>query len=186
MCNRNDCGIQNNYDIKFNKSLWSKEDTRLKDFNSLSKEWSWSSPLRNWYERRYALIEIDVITAMALDLTLEELSLIYNIQFPVLQQNENDTWYDQKGTIVFTCSKGLTGIGLDRSEWENITEEINSMQRKLKTGDTYRHTITKSELYQGKQVTFYAPFDKCDRLEDYKIAWKYFENIFSQENKNKK
>ena len=37
---------------------------------------------------------------MALGLTLDELILIYNIQFPVLQQNEDDTWYDQNGRIV--------------------------------------------------------------------------------------
>ncbi len=51
-----------------------------------------------YYERRMALVEIDVISAMALGLTLEELIMMYEIQFPVLQQNENDTWYDQKET----------------------------------------------------------------------------------------
>ena len=43
--------------------------------------------------------------------------MIYNVQFPVLQQNEDDTWYDTTGNIVFTCSKGLTGVGLDRPVW---------------------------------------------------------------------
>lgn len=52
--------------------------------------------------------------AMALVLTLVELILIYNVQFPVLQQNQDDTWYDAKGNIIFTCSKGLNGVGLVR------------------------------------------------------------------------
>jgi len=52
------------------------------------------------------------------------------------------------------------------------------MQRALKVGDTYTHTITKSELYHGQQITYYAPFDKCDRVEDYKVAWAHFEKIF--------
>lgn len=169
----NACYILSNSD-----DLWSKADVRLKPFNTLTKEWNWNTPLRNWYERRQALVEIDVITAMALGLSLDELSLIYNVQFPVLQQNEDDTWYDQKGNIVFTCSKGLTGVGLDRPEWEKITEEVNTMQRTLKNGDTYEHTITKSELYQGQKITYYAPFDKCDRVEDYKVAWAHFEKIF--------
>lgn len=150
---------------------WSKGDSRLKPFSILSQEWTWDTPLRNWFERRQALVEIDVITAMALGLSLEELILIYNVQFPVLQQNEDDTWYDQKGNIVFTCSKGLTGVGVDRPVWEQI--------RNLQEGETYEHTIEKSELYYGKKVTYYAPFDKCDRVEDYKLAWKHFEEVFA-------
>jgi hypothetical protein len=156
---------------------WSKADSRLKPFDTLTPEWQWSSPLRNWYERRWALVEIDVITAMALGLTLDELILIYNVQFPVLQQNEDDTWYDQRGNIIFTCSKGLNGVGIDRPEWEKISQEVNPLQRTLQSGDTYTHTITKSELYQGQQVTYYAPFDKCDRVEDYRRAWEWFEGV---------
>jgi hypothetical protein len=151
---------------------WSKQDTRLKPFNTLTPKWQWSTPLRNWFERRQALVEIDVITAMALGLTLEELILIYNVQFPVLQQNEDDTWYDTQGNIVFTCSKGLVGVGVDRPVWETI--------RHLKVGETFEHTITKSELYKGKIVTYHAPFDKCDRVEDYKLAWEWFEKIFKE------
>jgi hypothetical protein len=154
----------------FKADNWSKQDERLKPFNILTPKWQWSTPLRNWFERRQALVEIDVITAIALGLTIEELILIYNVQFPVLQQNEDDTWYDTQGNIVFTCSKGLVGVGLDRPVWEII--------RNLKAGETFEHTITKSELYKGKKITYYAPFDKCDRVEDYKLAWEHFEKIF--------
>ena len=157
----------------FNKNSWSKPDCRLKPFDTLTPEWQWSTPLRNWFERRQALVEIDVITAMALGLILDELILIYNVQFPVLQQNEDETWYDTRGNIVFTCSKGLTGVGLDRKDWEAI--------RTMNAGQTYEHTITKSELYYGKKITYYAPFDKCDRVEDYKVAWKWFEGVFHQD-----
>ena len=154
----------------FAEEHWSVNDDRLKPFLSLTKEWSWQTPLRNYYERRMALVEIDVITAMALGLNLEELILMYNIQFPVLQQNEDDTWYDTRGNIVFTCSKGLVGVGLDRPEWEQI--------RDMQSGETYEHTITKSELYFGDKVTYHAPFQKCDRVEDYKRAWQFFEEKF--------
>jgi hypothetical protein len=155
---------------EFKEDSWSKTDSRLKPFSTLTPEWHWNTPLRNWFERRQALVEIDVITAMALGLTLEELCLIYNVQFPVLQQNEDDTWYDTNGNIVFTCSKGLVGVGVDRAVWDQI--------RNLQAGETYEHTITKSELYQGKKITYYAPFDKCDRVEDYKVAWEWFEKVF--------
>ncbi|ADY30201.1 plasmid-related protein [Cellulophaga lytica DSM 7489] len=164
---------ERNWNEDFKKDSWSKKDTRLKPFNDLTKEWKWETPLRNWFERRQALVEIDVITAMALGLSLEELILMYNVQFPVLQQNEDDTWYDATGNIVFTVSKGLVGVGLDRSGWNSIKD--------MKAGETYEHTITKSELYQGKTITYHAPFTKCDRVEDYKTAWAHFENIFKTE-----
>lgn len=157
---------------EFKADSWTKQDNRLKSFNTLTNNWQWSSPLRNWFERRQALVEIDVISAMALGLSLEELILIYNVQFPVLQQNEDDTWYDTSGNIVFTCSKGLTGVGVDRPIWDQI--------RNLQAGETYEHTITKSELYQGKKIIYHAPFDKCDRVEDYKTAWKHFEEVFKE------
>jgi hypothetical protein len=163
---------EESWQVDFKEDIWSKQDERLKPFNTLTPNWQWSTPLRNWFERRQALVEIDVITAIALGLTLEELILIYNVQFPVLQQNEDDTWYDTQGNIVFTCSKGLVGVGVDRPVWETI--------RNLKAGETYEHTIIKSELYKGKKITYQASFDKCDRVEDYKTAWSHFEKIFTR------
>ncbi len=170
----------------FKKDTWANEDARLKPFSTLDKNWSWDIPLRNYYERRWALVEIDVITAMALGLTLEELILIYQVQFPVLQQNEDDTWYDREGNIVFTCSKGLSGVGLTRAEWESIKDMGPEDQPDTSrfdelacpTAGELHYTITRSELYQGEEVIYYAPFDKCDRVEDYKEVWKHFEEIF--------
>lgn len=161
---------EDNYQDAFSQDTWSKQDVRLKPFSTLTSNWQWSTALRNYFERRQALVEIDVITAIAFGLKLQELILIYNVQFPVLQQNEDDTWYDTTGNIVFTCSKGLVGVGVDRPVWEQI--------RSLKAGEIYEHTITKSELYYGKKIIYHAPFDKCDRVEDYKIAWAHFEKVF--------
>jgi hypothetical protein len=36
-------------------------------------------------------------------------------------------------------------------------------------------------LYQGKKIIYHAPFDKCDRVEDYKVAWAHFEEVFKEE-----
>lgn len=169
---------------------WSIEDNRLKSFRILTEKWTADIPLRNYFERRQALVEIDVIAAMALGLTLEDLEMIYTIQFPVLQQNEADTWYDQKGNIVFTCSKGLTGVGLDRKRnaktgmlgWEDIRGEQIDENTYAGTSPTHTHTIdpAKSELYGGQQVTYYAPYTKCNRIEDYRRAWAHFEKIFNK------
>ena len=101
-------------------SCWSKSDPRLSNtrFSTLTSEWTWNTPLRTDYERRQALVEIDVLTAMALGMTLEQLKTIYRIQFPVLQSYEADTWYDANGRITFTNNRSLVGVGFDRKEFE--------------------------------------------------------------------
>lgn len=173
----------------FRNQTWSIDDKRLHSFITLKEEWSWETPLRNYFERRQALVEIDVIAAMALGLSLQDLEMIYTIQFPVLQQNENDTWYDAEGKIVFTCSKGLTGVGLDRKRnaktgmlgWEDIRGEQIDENTYAGTSPTHTHTIdpAKSELYGGQQQTFVAPYTRCDRIADYRTAWAHFEKVFA-------
>lgn len=181
---------QEMWDEAYKQETWSLDDPRLKPFDQLHEDWSWDIPLRNYFERRQALVEIDVIAAMALGLTLEDLEMIYTIQFPVLQQNEADTWYDQKGNIVFTCSSGLKGVGLERKRnartgmlgWEDIRGEQIDENTYAGTSPTHTNTIdpAKSELYGGQQVTYYAPYTKCDRIADYRRAWVHFEKIFNK------
>jgi hypothetical protein len=106
---------------------------------------------------------------MALGLTLEELKTIYRVQFPVLRQYEADTWYDQNGRIVFTASKGLTGVGFSRPEWEPI--------KTMKSGSITR-TIMDDTLPSGpreRTIVYEAPFDRCNREKDYETAWAEFE-----------
>lgn len=180
---------QEMWDGAYKNETWSLRDKRLKPFDQLHETWSWDIPLRNYFERRQALVEIDVISAMALGLSLQDLEMIYTIQFPVLQQNENDTWYDAEGKIVFTCSKGLTGVGLDRKRnaktgmlgWEDIRGEQIDENTYRGNAPTHTHTIdpSKSELYGGQQQTFVAPYTRCDRIADYRTAWAHFENIFN-------
>ncbi len=178
----------------FKTDNWTKpNDPRLNQnfFKNLTPHWQREVALRTDYERRQALVEIDVLVAMELKLTLEELKTIYRIQFPVLKQNENETFYDINGRIVFTVSKGLIGVGLPRKAKKSDSpckividgeivaekplgwEDIKTMQK----GEIHR-TILDDTLPTGaveRTIVYVAPFEKCDREEDYEVAWGVFE-----------
>ena len=178
---------------------WSRNLPQLPQdfFAKLTPEWQRNCALRSDYSRRQALVEIDVLVAQALGLTLEELLTIYRVQFPVMRQYEADTWYDQNGRIIFTPSKGLVGVGLPRTarkadlkngfvfnvdspDWTggDCTDQAIGWDdvKHLKTGtvsvtfDDY----TRSDEGERRTVTWQAPFIKPDREDDYKVAWAFF------------
>ena len=108
-----------NVGVRNTKILYGeKSDIRLNNmvYSKLLKSWDKEFVLRTDYERRQALIEIDVLTSMVLGITLEELKSIYRIQFPVLQSYEEDTWYDINGKIIFTVNRRLNGVGIDKKK----------------------------------------------------------------------
>jgi hypothetical protein len=156
---------------EFSGNTWKKADPRLRPeaFLNLSSEWSQGCGLRSAYERRQALVELDVICALEAGLTLAELISIYSAQFPLLQQYEEDTWYDVNGEIVFTSNaQGLRNIGLARSRWEEI--------RETKAGTVVADVGSEDEFVTHRLPTEYiAPFVKCDRVSDYALAWGGFE-----------
>ena len=152
---------------------WTKSDSRLKNLSNLNNEWTTSSCLKNDYERRQALVEIDVLVSMQLGMSLEQLKDIYRIQFPVLQQYEQDTWYDQNGRIGFTNNRSLTNVGLSRSEWEDI---------KCSKEGVFPQIITDDTIPGGpieRTIEYVAPFDRCDRVKDYEEVWENFEKRFN-------
>ena len=116
---------------------------------------------------------------MALGLNLDELIAMYVIQFPVLQQNELGTWYDKAGAIVFTSSKSLSGLALPRKiKCAEHHEQSSWEKASALTDGNVCHRVVDDTLPGGPLehiITYEAPFDRCDRVEDYRIAWEFFE-----------
>ncbi len=183
----------------FNADAWTSPDPRLPAtfFSDLTPTWNRNVALRTDYARRQALVEIDVLTGIALGLTLDELLTIYRVQFPVMRQYEADTYYDTTGRIVFTASKGLPGVGLPRKALKNdASYTIDSPNlkatnialgwediRTLKTGTIHRQITDNTQSGDPviRKITYTAPFHPANREQDYQQAWTHYQHLLASD-----
>ena len=172
---------EESWDKDYRDSTWTREAAGLDGnfFAELRSNWDSSSFLKSDISRRQALLELDVLIARQIGMSLDELIAILISEFPVFLSNENDTWYDQSGRIVFTASKGLTGVGFPRkgsgrganktTGWEDIADMASGTVSRMIVDDTLPGGPVE------RTITYEAPFDRCNRVEDYRIAWEFFE-----------
>lgn len=182
---------EENFASSMKEDSWSQDHEGLAPdfFKNLTSTWQRNDALRTDLERRQALLELDVLTSLALGLTLEELLTCYRLGFRVMRSYDEDTYYDQKGRIVFTSNgNGLRGVGLSRKATaeDSETYAVNgSLQEKglgfedvkeMDTG-TVSRTFMDDTLPGGpisRTIVYKAPFFKMNREEDYRRAWTFF------------
>lgn len=146
-------------------SGWCSIDARLSSWPSRRRKWHPQSALRNPFERRWALVEIDALAALDLGLTIDELCTIYGTQFPVLRDYEQNTWYDQNGRIVFTTNRGLPGVGHDRKTFEAWQDALENGDPAPGDADTARYL---------------PPFETRDREADMRHAYERFRGLLEE------
>ena len=119
--------------------------------------------LRNDMQRRLAQIEIDVLCALELDLTEEELIQIYTVQFPVMKAYEEADQYDSRGQrLPNTARKDAGGKELREARADHDGTSPLTVSWEIDNGN---QTVTR---------TFYPPFRHVDRIEDYRTAYRVF------------
>ena len=186
---------KNCWDNKYLQDNWTGADDRLPctTFTKLTADWNINYLVTSDFARRQLLVENDVLTAISLGMTLNELQTIYRLYFPVLKQYEADTWYDANGRITFTNNRSLTGVGFSRPEWENAgavqpvrrsDAPWDGVMKYAPAGYVFARTIMDDTMPGGpveRTIEYVAPFDHCDREQDYETAWKFFEKKYKND-----
>ena len=169
-------------DEAIRREAWTTGDTRLCAEHELSWEmldpekWEWKTPLRSDFPRRQASLEIDVLVAMALGLTVDELLTIYRVQFPVVRMYEFVDQYDARGRHIPNTTRkdqGGTEFRDALAEWQEAGHDArDATAPRLSVSweiDDGLRTVTK---------TFYPPFTNVDREADYARAYGVFKKRY--------
>jgi hypothetical protein len=150
--------------------------------------WHRSFALRVDQERRQALVELDALAALALDLTEDELVTIYRVQFPVLRQYERENLYDQTGRLV---PKGV--LDLARRYNIDIRQPLNvstftGPAELVGEVETPGLGVTGGIVWEDPKMeprmkrVYPPPFTRCDREADMRQAYRAFQDrLRSQE-----
>ncbi|MEL7992123.1 hypothetical protein CH313_23560 [Streptomyces sp. TSRI0384-2] len=86
----------------------------------LTPDWSSSTPLRSEFARRAALVEIDALVAVWLGISADELVAMYRARFPVLQQYEENMWFDAAGRRIAKAHQ-QHGYGQPKEAWKQLS-----------------------------------------------------------------
>ncbi|HEX5113657.1 MAG TPA: DNA methyltransferase [Pseudonocardiaceae bacterium] len=88
------------YNYTWQSDSWTHDRTDRPALGDVTADWRYGTPLRTSFDRRQALVEIDAIAAIMLDITAEELCTIYRTQFGVLRKAEKAMRFDVNGRQV--------------------------------------------------------------------------------------
>lgn len=149
------------YDESWATDRWSADDGvfRQHHLGTLSPRWAPEFPLRLDALRRLALIEIDVIVAIMLGLSADDLVAAYYTQFPVLVGYEKKDLYDANG--------------------RKVPGEINRLYRKI--GENLTHEERTYTHPQSRVAyVFEFPFHSFDREEDMRKAYAHFSSLLGE------
>src|SRR5699024_5645859 len=117
-------------------------------------KWTPEVPLRRESDRRQALLEIDVLVAVSLEISVDELATIYRTQFPVLYGYDRGKYlHDANGRVVPTSVQQV---------WRRKGEGMSVEER------------TAVHPGSGTEYTYVLPFRHLDREADFRAGFETF------------
>ncbi|GGX52655.1 hypothetical protein GCM10010358_02970 [Streptomyces minutiscleroticus] len=116
------------YDPAWQKDTWAAGKAWPEDTPPLTQgvgpTWTRDTPLRTEFSRRAALVEIDALVAVWLGITAVELVAMYDARFPVLQQYEENMWFDATGRRIAKAHQ-QHGYGQPKDAWKQLSSAEN-------------------------------------------------------------
>jgi hypothetical protein len=126
----------------------------------VTTDWAPDTPLRRASDRRQALVELDALVALTLELPVDQLCTIYRTQFPVLYGYDRKTYlYDANGRLV---PNSVLTVWRAKGE-DRITAEERAATNP--SGNTYVYEL---------------PYVTLDREADMRTAYAQFERRLAE------
>jgi hypothetical protein len=127
----------------------------VRSLGNIGSEWDWTSALRTEHERRAALVEIDVIVSVWLNIQIDSLIAILRSRYPILTDREDAMWFDAQGRRI-AADPYAYGYGQTKAHYQQLIAHLNDPQKALPP--------------EG----YIPPFYKADREEEYRQAHAVF------------
>ncbi|MFF4230374.1 Eco57I restriction-modification methylase domain-containing protein [Streptomyces sp. NPDC001820] len=99
-------------------TAWPEEAPALAE--GIAPDWTHTTPLRCEFARRAALVEIDALVAVWLGINADELVAMYDARFPVLQQYEENMWFNADGRRIAKAHQ-VHGYGQLKDAWKELS-----------------------------------------------------------------
>jgi hypothetical protein len=96
-------------------------------------------------------VELDVLAAIMLDMSVDELVALYKSRFPQLVDYESEMWFDRNGRKL-AANFNQWGRGQTKEHWQQLEE--------------YLENAATSSPPHGYEPPFY----KADRIAEYRQA----------------
>ncbi|SCG70266.1 restriction endonuclease [Micromonospora halophytica] len=136
------------YDPAWVDDGWAASWVGLPRLEEVGNKWTWDTPLRGERERRAALVEIDAIVSVWLNIGIAELLAVLRSRYPIITDREDQTWFDASGRKIAGDSYAF-GYGQTKDQYERLMMHFQDPQR--------------NPVPEG----YTAPFYKADRVKEY-------------------